>query len=223
MGVPFTGDEMTNLPHLIRLYLDEKIAIARQLPADEIVRLVEAVIRCYDQDGAVYIFANGGPAGAADGFATDIKTHPFVPEDKTKTTELRRLRVYCLNESVGVITGVSNDIGYDEIFREQLKNYLRSVEQNGHDVVIGLSGSGNSKNVLNAFAYAKQFGVTTVCISGRGGGKARDVADINVIIPGSSRFPGQTGKNDNNFHIEDFQTSVSHMVTGLLKAHVWHD
>ncbi|MBI4859921.1 MAG: SIS domain-containing protein [Candidatus Riflebacteria bacterium] len=212
---------MEDLAHWIRLYLDEKIGIARQFPVDEVVRLTQAVIRAYDNDGAVYIFANGGPAGAAEGFATDLKTHPFVAEDKTRTTDLRRLTVHCLNESAGVITGVANDLGHDAIFVEQLKNHLRGPERNRFDLVIGLSGSGNSRNVLEALRYAKSFGATTACVCGRGGGKAREVADLCVIVPGRSTFPGQTGANDNNFHIEDFQTSVSHMVTGLLKRRVW--
>jgi len=204
----------------IRLYLEENIEIARSFPISDVVRLIEAVWDTYEHDGAVYIFANGGPAGAAEGFATDLKTHPFVSEDKHQTTDVRRLKVYCLNESCGVITGLSNDFGYEFIFTEQLKNYLRSRQQNQYDLVIALSASGNSKNVLNAFAYAKQFGATTVCLTGRTGGKARELADICIVIPGTSLFPGQTGANDNNFHIEDFQTSISHMVTGILKERV---
>jgi D-sedoheptulose 7-phosphate isomerase len=62
--------------------------------------------------------------------------------------------------------------------------------------------------------------VKTVCIAGRTGGKAKELADLCIIIPGSSRFPGQTGGNDNNFHIEDFQSSITHMVTGILKQKV---
>jgi D-sedoheptulose 7-phosphate isomerase len=204
----------------IKLYFDEKAAIARTIAADEIQRLVVAVIRCYDRDGTVYVCANGGSAGAAESFATDLKTHPFVSEDKGATTAIRRLRVACLNESAGMITGISNDLGYGEIFVEQLKNHLRGPDLNGNDVFIAFSGSGNSKNVLAAFEYAKRCGVTTTCVAGRDGGRAKHLADICIVVPGTSRFPGQTGKNDNNFHIEDFQMSVTHIVTGLLKEHV---
>jgi len=211
---------MKSIEQNIRLYLEENIAIARSFPISDVVRLIGAVWDTYEHDGAVYIFANGGPAGAADGFATDMKTHPFVSEDKHRMTDIRRLKVHCLNESCAVITGLSNDIGYEFIFTEQLKNYLRSRDQNQYDLVIALSASGNSKNILNALDYAKQFGVTTACLAGRTGGKAKEVADICIVIPGTSLFPGQTGGNDNNFHIEDFQTSISHMVTGILKEGV---
>ena len=74
----------------------------------------------------------------------------------------------CLNDSVSLMTGVANDMGYDHVFSEQLKNWC----QEG-DVVIGISGSGNSPNVLNAFEVAKQRGATTICLSGKGGGKAK--------------------------------------------------
>lgn len=211
---------MTSVRERIELYLGEKIEIARSFPLAEVERLIEAVWNTYEHDGAVYIFANGGPAGAAEGFATDLKTHPFVSENKHQTADIRRLKVHCLNESCGAITGIANDLGYEFVFTEQLKNHLRSREQNQHDLVIAFSASGNSKNILNGFVYARQFGVTTACLTGRSGGKTRELADICVLIPGSSRFPGQTGANDNNFHIEDFQTSITHMVTGIIKERV---
>ena len=204
----------------IRLYLEEKISIAKNFPVWEVSLLARAVLDSYEHDGSIYTFANGGPAGVAEGFATDLKIHPFVSENKILTTDIRRLKAHCLNESSGVITGVSNDLGYEFIFAEQLKNFLRSPDQNEHDVLIGFSASGNSKNVIKAFEYAKEYGVTTACVSGRDGGKARELCDICIVIPGTSQFPGQTGGNDNNFHIEDFQTSVTHMITGLLKEKV---
>ena len=213
---------MESTTELIELYLREKAAIASSFPVDDLVRLVEAVCDAYEHDGSVYTFANGGPAGIAENFATDLTMHPFVSDDKSQACDIRRIRVHCLNESPGVLTAVANDIGYESIFAEQLKNYLRNPDVNGHDVVLGFSGSGNSANVLNAFEYAKQFGVTTACVAGRGGGKARELADICVIVPGSSRFPGQTGANDNNFHIEDFQCSITHIITGILKDRVMH-
>ena len=209
-----------NTVELINLYLKEKIAIAQAFPVQDVVKLVEMVWRTYEHDAAVYVFANGGPAGIAEGFATDLKIHPFVSDDKKEATEIRRLKVHCLNESSAVLTAISNDLGYKYVFVEQLKNYLRSKEKNQYDLLVGFSGSGNSENIIEAIRHAKGFGVLTCCVSGRGGGKAKDMADISIIIPGSSNFPGQQFGNDNNFHIEDFQTSVTHMVTGILKDKV---
>jgi D-sedoheptulose 7-phosphate isomerase len=211
---------MREYEELIELYLNEQIAIARCFPVAQVAQLAEWLLETYHRDATVYTFANGGPAGLADGFATDLKIHPFVSEDKNQTVDIRRLKVVCLNDSCSVITGVSNDLGYEQIFAEQLKNHLRSPQDNQDDLIVAFSGSGNSKNVLRAFEYARSFGVKTVCIAGRTGGKAKELADLCIIIPGSSRFPGQTGGNDNNFHIEDFQSSITHMVTGILKQKV---
>ena len=210
---------MNNLD-LIKLYFEEKAAIAKNIEIEKIFKLTEKLLETYDNDGIVYVMANGGGASAAEGFATDLRTHPFVLDDKSVTTNLRRLKVVALTESSGALTGISNDIGYDFIFSEQLKNFMRSKEINKNDMIIAFSGSGNSKNIINAINYAKEFSVFTSCISGRDGGKLKDISDLSVIIKGSSNFPGQTGKNDNNFHIEDFQVSITHILTGMLRYHV---
>ena len=86
--------------------------------------------------------------------------------------------------------------------------------------MICLSGSGNSANACQAIEFVKNYNVKTCSISGRGGGKVSKISDIPIIIPGNSTFPGQTGKNDNNFHIEDLQNSISHIVIGLFKKFI---
>ncbi len=209
-----------NSRDLIKLYFDEKASIANNIDIEAINTLCEKLLDTYDNDGTVFVMANGGGASAAEGFATDLRTHPFVLDDKSETTNIRRLKVVALTESSGALTGISNDIGYDFIFSEQLKNFMRSSEINKNDMVIAFSGSGNSKNIINAINYVKEYSVFTGCISGRGGGKLKDIADLSVIVQGTSNFPGQTGKNDNNFHIEDFQVSITHILTGMLRQHV---
>lgn len=204
---------------LISLYWNEQAAIAEQMKeqTENIALLVEMIIDAYEQDARVFTMANGGGASAAEGFAVDLKTHPFVSDDKKRTSwSYPKLEVHCLNESCGLITGISNDLGYEEIFVEQLKNYVLQPE----DLIIGFSGSGNSANILKAFKYASDYGARTVCISGRGGGRAARKVELSIVIPGTSTFPGQTGGNDNNFHIEDCQVSISHIVTGLLKERI---
>ena len=204
----------------IKLYFREKSIIYKKINASIILKVFFALKNTYVNDGNVYLMANGGSSSIAEGFAVDLRTHPFVSENKSKTTDLRRIKVHCLTESSGSLTGISNDIGFDFVFVEQLKNYMRSKAKNKYDLLIAFSGSGNSANVLNAISYAKKFGVKTFCISGRGGGNAAKLCDISLVVPGSSKFPGQTGKNDNNFHIEDVQNSISHILVGLLKNHV---
>jgi len=204
----------------IQQYFSEKSKIYKNIDFEAIEKLVLAIINTYEKDGYFFIVGNGGGSAIAEGIAIDLKTHPFVKEDKSVTTEIRRMKVICLNESTGVITGISNDISNDKIFSEQLKNYLRTNEEYKDSLFLALSGSGNSKNILECINYSKQFKLKTSCISGRGGGQASKIVDIPIVIPGTSSFPGQTGKNDNNFHIEDIQNSIGHILVGLLKRHV---
>ncbi len=204
---------------LIKTYFKEKEAIHSQIDLKSILKLFEQIKKTYLQDGTIFIMGNGGSSGVAEGFAVDIRTHPFVSEDKNTTTNLRRPKVICLTESAGALTGISNDIGFNYVFSEQLKNFLRSKNKN--DLLIAFSSSGNSQNMIEAIKFAKKKNAKTCCISGRGGGKASKIVDFPIIIPGNpSIFPGQTGKNDNNFHIEDIQNSMSHIFTGLLKKFV---
>ena len=204
----------------INLYFKEKSKIYKKINTKLIYTVFQKIKKTYDNDGQVFLMANGGSSSIAEGFGVDLRTHPFVNEDKSITTDKKRIKVECLTESSGCLTGISNDIGFEFIFQEQLKNYMKSKKINKNDLLIAFSGSGNSPNILNAITYVKRFGVKSFCVSGRGGGKASKIADYALIIPGSSKFPGQTGKNDNNFHIEDIQNSVSHILVGLLKEYV---
>ncbi|MBR9703242.1 SIS domain-containing protein [Candidatus Woesearchaeota archaeon] len=211
-----TRDDLGN----IRLYFQEKIAILEEMQEPEILRDIKAIVDSvwdtYEKGGVVYACANGGPAGSVENLLTDLSLHPFVSDDKSKATgEVKRLRTYNLNSSPGTLTGLTNDLGYDNVFRGQLEGIMGE-----NDLIIGFSGSGNSGNVLRAFEYATSVGAETICVSGRGGGKANEYANLNIIVPGTSEFPGQTGGNDNNFHIEDLQFAISHVVTGLIKERV---
>ena len=201
-------------------YFKEKSKIYKKIDLEIILKVFNKIKKTYINDGQLYLMANGGSSSIAEGFAVDLRTHPFVNDNKTKTTSKKRIKVECLTESSGCLTGISNDIGFDFVFKEQLKNYMRSKTKNKHDLLIAFSGSGNSANIINAINFTKKYGVKSFCISGRGGGKASKISDYALIIPGSSKFPGQTGKNDNNFHIEDIQNSVSHILVGLLKEYV---
>ncbi len=209
-----------DIKNLVSLYFKEKSNIALSFDPNDIVNLFEAVRDSYDNDGIVYILGNGGSASIAEGFVVDLRTHPFVLEDKSITTQKRRLKVISLTESSGLLTGISNDLGVEYIFSEQMKNFSRLGELNNNSILICLTGSGNSPNAINAINFAKESGIKTATISGRGGGKAAKLVDIPIIVNGTSKFPGQTGKNDNNFHIEDFQNSISHIVVGLLKSYI---
>lgn len=201
------------LEDTLQLYLIEQIGIIEGFPIEQVARLASQIIECYKGEGMIVAFGNGGGASIAEHFVSDMKMHPFVSDDKHISSNGGRLQIYCLNESVGSMTRVANDMGYEHIFTEQLKNYDLCCG----DMAIAFSTSGNSPNIVNAIDYCNKLGMTTVLIGGRTGGKVKDMVSISILIPGKSQYPGQVGANDNCFHIEDFQGSIAHMITGLLK------
>ena len=144
---------------------------------------------------------NGGHGNTAAHMVNDIAKHSISSDTKDSVVTAKRFRTMCLNDSVSLLTGVANDMGYDHVFSEQLKNWC----QEG-DVVIGISGSGNSPNVLKAFEVAKERGATTICFSGKGGGKAKQLADICVVVP-----------SDKMVQIEDVHLAINHAVADELK------
>ena len=110
----------------INLYFKEKSKIYKKINTKLIYTVFQKIKKTYDNDGQVFLMANGGSSSIAEGFGVDLRTHPFVNEDKSITTDKKRIKVECLTESSGCLTGISNDIGFEFIFQEQLKNYMKS-------------------------------------------------------------------------------------------------
>ena len=104
------------------------------------------------------------------------------------------------------------------IFSEQLK--YQGVKD---DVVFGMSGSGNSKNVLEAFRVAKEKEMKTILVTRNPINNCNEFADLTISLKGTSEFPGQTGGNNNNFHFEDILSKITHISVGLLKEKVHNE
>tara|TARA_B100001057_G_C22860779_1_gene954420 strand:+ start:3225 stop:3869 length:645 start_codon:yes stop_codon:yes gene_type:complete len=203
----------------IDLYFEEKINLYQNIDRYLILKLYDLVKDVYLKSGYIFFAANGGPSGIVQNAVTDLRFHPFVSESKQESTNLKKLKVIDFSESSGALTGISNDLGFENVFSEQLKNYLDD-KTNNNSLTIMFSGSGNSKNIVNLCKLSNNNGIKTFSITGRGGGELKKISKYCLNIEGSSNFPGQTGKNDNNFHIEDIQNSIIHIITGLLKNFV---
>lgn len=202
-----------NISNLLELYKNESIDVINKIDLTAIEYFVENVISCYLNSNKIFAFGNGGNAAYVDNLITDLNLHPFVSESKSESViTAKRLRSFNLCSSPATLTGILNDFGGDYIFSKQLE-YL--ADEN--DLVIGFSGSGNSKNILIAFEYAKQNNMKTVLFTRKNEGKCHHFSDVVICVPGDSNFPGQTGPNNNNFHYEDIISKVSHMATGILK------
>jgi len=148
----------------------------RQLLTDTLNRLdmaaVDAMVECFDDAHArgatIFTMGNGGSGASASHAAGDFLKGASYGLDQ-------RFKMVCLNDNLPSMMAIANDIGWEDIFVEPLKNFIQPG-----DVVIGISGSGNSKNVLKAVDYAKSKGATVIGMTGFKGGQLREAADISI-------------------------------------------
>jgi len=143
----------------------------RLVDQEAITRLVKLLLKARDEENTVFIFGNGGSGSTASHVTGDFLKGISYGLDK-------RFRVQCLNDNISGMMAISNDLTYDEIFLEQLKVFLHK-----NDIVIGISGSGNSANVVKALEYARLKGANTVAFCGYNGGKIKDIADFVIHVP----------------------------------------
>ncbi len=202
--------------NLIDLYKKESADVFSSIPSTEIAKFVDMVFDVYENEGTIFAAGNGGNVASVQNLVVDLNMHPFVSEDKGSQTIARNnFKCVSLCSDQATITGVSNDLGYEHIFSEQLK-----YQGKKGDVVFGMSGSGNSQNVLEAFRVAKEKGMKTILVTRNEINKCNDFSDLTISLTGESIFPGQTGGNNNNFHFEDFLSKLTHIAVGLLKEKV---
>ncbi|MAZ96051.1 MAG: phosphoheptose isomerase [Flavobacteriales bacterium] len=152
-------------------YIDLVKSTLDALDANALESLVDAFHSTYEKGGNIYTMGNGGSGASASHAAGDFLKGASYGLDK-------RFKMICLNDNLPSMMAIANDIGWESIFVEPLKNFLSTK-----DLVIGISGSGNSKNVVNAIEYANEQGATTVAMSGFKGGKISQIATINVHAP----------------------------------------
>jgi D-sedoheptulose 7-phosphate isomerase len=165
-----------------------------ELAVEKLERVAEILLRAQREGRKVFFLGNGGSASTASHMAVDFG----------KGTAVRgqpRLRAISLTDNIGLITAWANDAAYESVFQEQLDNLLEP-----QDVVVGISASGNSANVLRAVEFARQRGAVTIGLIGFGGGKLKDLVDVDITV--SSRNYGQ---------IEDFHLSLDHILSQYLK------
>ena len=180
----------------INNYLNNLKNAIDQLNVKEIEIVINKLIETYQREGFIYIFGNGGSASTASHFVNDF--NKGVSENLK-----RKFRFICLNDNVSTVLAVANDISYDKIFKFQLENYLTP-----NDLVIGISGSGNSKNVTEAIEYANKIGAETIGLVGYDGGKLKQIAQQCIHIP------------INNMQIvEDLHMVMDHLMMTVLKEH----
>ncbi len=184
------------------MYAEYAGAVQRTLnrmPWDQVHHVVQALVHTWQSGGQVLLMGNGGSASTASHLACDLSKNTAQPG-------LPRVRAVALNDNMALMSAYANDVGFDAVFSEQ----LRALAQPG-DLVLAISTSGNSPNVLKAIEMARKLRLTTVGLCGYGGGKLAEIVDIAVVAP-----------NYCVEQIEDIHMMLAHVVTvgmrGALQA-----
>lgn len=181
----------------IKQYLSNVKQCMDILDIDDISNCIKVIKKYGDNGRRIFIFGNGGSASTASHFTNDFNKGVNLLANKNYKME-------CLNDNVSTIMAIANDNSYDDIFELQLHNKLSEG-----DLVIGISGSGNSKNIVKALEYAKSFGAITIGVTGFSGGEVKKITDYSLHVP-----------VDNMQITEDIHMIFNHMMMSILSNKV---
>jgi len=175
-------------------YFRNMEAVLQAMPTAEIAAAVDLLLEAYHADRQVLMVGNGGSASTASHFACDLAKGARVPGR-------RPWRVIALTDNVPLLTAWANDVSYDEVFARQLDTLA-----NPGDVLVAISGSGNSPNILEAVRVARELDAVTIGLTGGSGGSLRPLVDLCVTIP-ALEMP----------MIEDAHLMVAHLISGCVR------
>ncbi len=176
--------------------LDENINTTKELSknlSDIIVNVSKLIIDCYRNGGKVILIGNGGSAADAQHIAAE-----FIGRFKL---ERKSLPAIALTTNTSILTALANDYGYETVFSRQLDSLA-----NDKDIIIAITTSGNSSNILNAARNAKSRNIKVVGMTGKNGGKLKNIADIMIRIP-----------SDNTPRIQEAHITIGHVICGLVE------
>jgi D-sedoheptulose 7-phosphate isomerase len=175
-------------------YLATSGEMLAKLPVAAIDGVIGALMQALEAQRFVYVMGNGGSAANAEHFVNDLGKGGLRGFP-------RRFKIVSLASNVSLLTAWANDTAYDEVFAEQLRNFVAPG-----DVAMALSGSGNSPNVLRAFALARSRGAVTVGLTGGDGGKLKALCDHCLVVP-----------TDNMQHIEELHLVMLHAIYSAIR------
>jgi D-sedoheptulose 7-phosphate isomerase len=188
---------MNDFSQPVKEYFSRLKDTVSKLDIQAINTAMNEILQAYQREATIYIMGNGGSFATASHFVCDF--NKGVSEKLSK-----KFHFVCLGDNVPIITAIANDISYDDIFLFQLEGVLKPS-----DLIIAISGSGNSKNVVKAAEYAKNVGCKVVSMTGYNGGKLKQLSDFSMHV------------NMNDMQIvEDIHMSFDHMMMRVLKDHL---
>ncbi len=178
-------------------YVANLKAVLDRLPLGEIERVIAAIEEAHAAGRQIFVIGNGGSAATASHMMNDLNKGTL---GHTGDAPWKRFRVIALTDNVSLLTAWANDTDYNSVFAEPLKN----LAQRG-DVLIAISASGNSPNIIAAVEVAKQMGLTVLGLGGFTGGKLAKMADVCFVVPSDGYGP-----------VEDVHMILDHIITGYL-------
>ena len=181
----------------IRAYIDLEIDVLKRLDVDAINAALNLLEETRQKKGRIYICGNGGSSATASHFQNDFN------KGVSEYIETP-YRFHCLNDNIATLMAIANDIGFEEVFRFQLRGNLEP-----NDILMAISGSGNSANVINAVEYAKAQGNKVIGLTGFSGGKLKALSDISLHVPVQSMQV-----------TEDIHMIFDHMMMSIFYLHL---
>jgi len=170
-----------------------------RVPLTAVDEIADVLLEAYQRRSSVFIFGNGGSAALASHLACDLCKG-------TITNGLDRFRVLALTDNVPLMTAWANDSSYEDVFAEQIRNFLQP-----NDVAFAISGSGNSPNVLKGLSTARKLGAFNVGLTGFSGGRMLELCDHSLVVPSSDMQI-----------IEDLHLSISHCIFRIICSRLFH-
>lgn len=189
-------NKMANHKEFLNNYLNEQSSCLRELSNDVILleSIVEKLLIARSSNSLVITIGNGGSASTASHFTADLLKTAIMKDEK-------RFQSLCLTDNIPVMTAWSNDTSFEEIFKEQLKNFVKK-----NDVLVAFSGSGTSKNVVKALELAKESDAYLIGFTGMSGGDFEKICDICIKVPST-----------NMLTIESFHLMLCHVITSCIR------
>jgi D-sedoheptulose 7-phosphate isomerase len=188
---------MSEIQSGIRNYVDRVRHVLDTLDHDAIERVVAILIGAHETNRTVFICGNGGSASTASHMAADLGKNTAVPGKS-------RLRVMSLTDNMSWFSALGNDLGYENVFVEQIANLLKPG-----DVLIAISASGNSPNVVKAAEFTRAGGGTVVALVGFEGGRLKEIADVAIHTRSGDYGP-----------VEDSHLMLDHIFVEALCRHI---
>jgi D-sedoheptulose 7-phosphate isomerase len=175
---------------VLETYFQQLAGLIPLLPYRAMEKIARAILQAFDEEKVVFVFGNGGSAASASHMMCDMNKGTVAAGPG------KRLKVMALTDNVPLLTAWANDSNYERVFSEQLKNFVRS-----RDVVLAISGSGSSRNVLLALRTAREYGAVTLGVTGYQGGGMKPLCDVCAVVP-----------SDNMQIIEDIHHAILHSI-----------